>query len=147
MTETQGRKESASLTPEQLRERVEHTREELGRTVEELAAKADVKTRAKEKAGEARAKVRGKAGDAKAKVRGAVGHSRARAQDGSAHAAERGPVPALAVSAAAAVLIWLQVRRHGRGHKAGARTVAVRSGRPRGLVGSRRCGSRTRRFR
>ncbi|WP_052867265.1 DUF3618 domain-containing protein [Streptomyces niger] len=144
--EPRSRNKSESLTTEQLRERVEHTREELGRTVEELAAKADVKTRAKEKAGEAKAKVQGKAGDARAKVQQAVGHSRARAQDGSAHVAQRGPVPALAVSAAAAVLIWLQVRRHGRDRK-GVRTVAIRSGRPRGLAGHRRCGSRTRRFR
>ncbi|WP_438272125.1 DUF3618 domain-containing protein [Streptomyces antibioticus] len=37
-------------TPEELRGRVEATREELGRTVEALAAKTDVKARAREKA-------------------------------------------------------------------------------------------------
>lgn len=36
-------------TPEELRERVEGTREELGQTIEELAAKVDVKARAREK--------------------------------------------------------------------------------------------------
>ncbi|MFJ4487349.1 DUF3618 domain-containing protein [Streptomyces longwoodensis] len=39
--------------PEELRERVERTRAELGRTVQALAAKADVKARAREKAAEA----------------------------------------------------------------------------------------------
>ncbi|GAA2941911.1 DUF3618 domain-containing protein [Streptomyces enissocaesilis] len=37
-------------TPEELREQVEGTREKLGQTVEALAAKADVKTQAQQKA-------------------------------------------------------------------------------------------------
>jgi hypothetical protein len=37
-------------TPEELRQQVEATREELGRTVEALAARTDVKTRARHKA-------------------------------------------------------------------------------------------------
>ncbi|MFC6065382.1 DUF3618 domain-containing protein [Streptomyces ochraceiscleroticus] len=113
-SKSQSRHASESPTPEQLRERVEHTREELGRTVEELAAKADVKARAKEKAGDAKAKAQEAAGDAKAKVQDAVGHSRARLQDSTAHAAQRGPVPVLVVGAAA-VLVWLQVRRRQQG--------------------------------
>ncbi|MER5312603.1 DUF3618 domain-containing protein [Streptomyces sp. NPDC002773] len=40
----------AAPTPEELREQVEHARDELGQTVEALAAKADVKAQAKEKA-------------------------------------------------------------------------------------------------
>src|SRR4051812_14030356 len=39
-------------TPEQLRAEIEGTREDLGDTVEALAAKTDVKTRAREKADE-----------------------------------------------------------------------------------------------
>ncbi|MEU3405449.1 DUF3618 domain-containing protein [Streptomyces sp. NPDC006670] len=39
-------------TPEDLREQVERTRDELGRTVEALAAKADVPARTKAKAAE-----------------------------------------------------------------------------------------------
>ena len=39
-------------TPEQLRAEIEATREDLGDTVEALAAKTDVKTRAREKADE-----------------------------------------------------------------------------------------------
>ncbi|MDX2389114.1 MULTISPECIES: DUF3618 domain-containing protein [unclassified Streptomyces] len=36
-------------TPEELREQITHTRDELGRTVEALAAKADVRAQAKQK--------------------------------------------------------------------------------------------------
>ena len=42
-------------TPEQLREQAEHTRQELGRTMPVLAAKADVKAHAKEQAAEIKA--------------------------------------------------------------------------------------------
>lgn len=111
---SQNKHASESPTPEQLRERVEHTREELGRTVEELAAKADVKALAKEKAGDAKAKAQEAAEDARTKVQDVVGHSRARIQDGTARAAQRGPVPVLVVGAAA-VLVWLQVRRRQQG--------------------------------
>ncbi|OEJ23762.1 hypothetical protein AR457_03880 [Streptomyces agglomeratus] len=45
----------SSLTPDELRAQVEKTRQELGRTVEALAAKADVKAQAQQKA----AKVKG----------------------------------------------------------------------------------------
>lgn len=135
-SKSQDKHASESPTPEQLRERVEHTREELGRTVEELAAKADVKTRAKEKAGDVKAKAQDKADDAKTKVQDAVVHSRARIQDRTGTAAQRGPVPALVVGAAA-VLIWLQVRRHQRGGP------TVQSGRR--LGGAGRCSTRTRR--
>ncbi|MFF4426505.1 DUF3618 domain-containing protein [Streptomyces sp. NPDC001549] len=36
-------------TPDELREQVEHTRDELGQTIEALAYKADIKAQAKEK--------------------------------------------------------------------------------------------------
>ena len=44
--------EPASSDPEELREQIEHTRDELSETVQALAGKADVKTRAKGKASE-----------------------------------------------------------------------------------------------
>jgi hypothetical protein len=44
--------EPTASSPEELREQVEHTREELGQTVETPAAKTDVKARAQEKAAE-----------------------------------------------------------------------------------------------
>ncbi|MFC8173255.1 MULTISPECIES: DUF3618 domain-containing protein [unclassified Streptomyces] len=51
---TQGDKTANDLG--ELREQAEHTRDELGRTVEALAAKADVKAQAGEKVAEAREK-------------------------------------------------------------------------------------------
>ncbi|MFE0106655.1 DUF3618 domain-containing protein [Streptomyces sp. NPDC059009] len=44
--------DKSAATPEQLRDQVEQTRHELGRTVGDLAAKADVKARAQHKAAE-----------------------------------------------------------------------------------------------
>ncbi|MER7659953.1 DUF3618 domain-containing protein, partial [Streptomyces sp. NPDC096193] len=46
-----------SPTPDELRRQVEGTREELGRTVEKLAGKADVKGQAQEKAAKAKTQV------------------------------------------------------------------------------------------
>ncbi|MFD6986883.1 DUF3618 domain-containing protein, partial [Streptomyces sp. NPDC059956] len=40
---------SETFTPAELSEKVERTRDELGQTVEALAAKADIKARTKEK--------------------------------------------------------------------------------------------------
>ncbi|HZG06956.1 MAG TPA: DUF3618 domain-containing protein [Streptomyces sp.] len=48
-------------TPTELRARIEHTRRELGDTLEELAAKADLKSRAQQKASEAMRTGRSKA--------------------------------------------------------------------------------------
>ncbi|MGC5341610.1 DUF3618 domain-containing protein [Streptomyces sp. AM 4-1-1] len=46
-------------SPEELRERVEGTRDELGRTVEALTAKADVKARARDMGAELKDRVQG----------------------------------------------------------------------------------------
>ncbi|MFJ6367807.1 DUF3618 domain-containing protein [Streptomyces virginiae] len=45
-------------SPEELRARIEHTRDQLGRTVEALAAKADVKAQATEKAAHVTGQIR-----------------------------------------------------------------------------------------
>ncbi|MER7760949.1 DUF3618 domain-containing protein [Streptomyces sp. NPDC097619] len=50
-------------TPEELREQVERTRADLGRTVEALAAKADVKARARDKAVEVKEQAAAAAGE------------------------------------------------------------------------------------
>ena len=55
-------------SPEELRAQVEHTRHELGTTVEALAAKADVKTRAQEKAAEVKVQAADRAGALKEQV-------------------------------------------------------------------------------
>jgi hypothetical protein len=49
------------MTASEIQQEIDRTRERLGETVEELAAKADVKARAKEKAVEMKAKAQGKA--------------------------------------------------------------------------------------
>ncbi|WP_093797391.1 DUF3618 domain-containing protein [Streptomyces sp. Wb2n-11] len=50
--------------PDELRAQVEQTREELGRTIEALAAKADVKAQAQQKAAKVKGLVQGKAAHA-----------------------------------------------------------------------------------
>ena len=60
--------EASTPTPHELRTMVEGTREELGRTVEALAAKADVRTRAKVKVADVKARVRDKVGNVKAQA-------------------------------------------------------------------------------
>jgi len=48
------------VTADELRQEIEQTRQNLGETVDELAAKADVKARARAKAAEAKARARDK---------------------------------------------------------------------------------------
>jgi cobalamin biosynthesis Mg chelatase CobN len=55
-----------------LRAEIKQTRAELGETVQALAAKADVKARAKESVEQTKAKVRAQAAEATEKVTGAV---------------------------------------------------------------------------
>ncbi|MER5888865.1 DUF3618 domain-containing protein [Streptomyces sp. NPDC001941] len=61
-------KAAAAPEPQELREEVERTRHELGRTVEALAAKADVKGRAQEKAVRVKEQATGKAAELKDQV-------------------------------------------------------------------------------
>ncbi|MFE5144392.1 DUF3618 domain-containing protein [Streptomyces fagopyri] len=55
-------------TPAELREQIEHTRHELGDTVQALADKTDVKARAQQKAGELKDQAAVKAGELKAQA-------------------------------------------------------------------------------
>jgi Protein of unknown function (DUF3618) len=72
---------------QQLEAQIERTREQLGATVDQLAAKVDVKSRARAKAAEltGRAKAAGQAGQAKAI--GLTGRAKAAGQAGQAKAA------------------------------------------------------------
>src|SRR5437016_2127277 len=56
-------------TPEEIQREIEQTRERLGETVEELAAKADVKTRAQAKVADVKARARIRAAEASERVR------------------------------------------------------------------------------
>jgi chromosome segregation ATPase len=58
------------MTASEIQQEIDRTRERLGETVEELAAKADVKARAKEKAVEMKAKAQGKATEVSGLVKG-----------------------------------------------------------------------------
>lgn len=71
---------------EELREQVEQTREELGDTVAQLAAKADVKQRAQDKAAETKAQVQSKAAETKAQVQDKAAEAKAQVQDKAAEA-------------------------------------------------------------
>jgi succinyl-CoA synthetase beta subunit len=53
----------------EIQREIEQTREHLGQTVEQLAAKADVKTRARAKAGEIRARAQDKTAELSKQVR------------------------------------------------------------------------------
>ncbi|MFG2617309.1 DUF3618 domain-containing protein [Streptomyces sp. NPDC048507] len=75
-------------TPEELREQVERTRDELGATVEALAGKADVKARAKEKT----AAVKEQAAQKSALVAGQI---RTKAQQAARLVKDRTPDPVL----------------------------------------------------
>ncbi len=56
------------MTAPEIQQEIEQTRERLGATVEELAAKADVKARAQAKAAEVKTKAQAKAVDVKVKA-------------------------------------------------------------------------------
>ena len=68
--------------PDELRQQIEQTRSRLGDTVEELAAKADVKGRAKARA----ADLRDKAGAMTVQLRSSAVHAGHRAQEKASHA-------------------------------------------------------------
>ncbi|MFI6780438.1 DUF3618 domain-containing protein [Micromonospora sp. NPDC050276] len=100
---------------EALREEIRRTRVELGETMEALAAKADVKARLKESAGQAKERMREQAAQTVARVRGqaarGAGMARAQAYD-KGEMMRRDPVPwaAIAVGAVATVVVLMIVR-------------------------------------
>jgi uncharacterized protein DUF3618 len=57
------------MTAEELHQEIEQTRQRLGETVDELAAKTDVKARARAKAAEAKVLTRAKAAELSGRVR------------------------------------------------------------------------------
>ncbi|MEU6093080.1 DUF3618 domain-containing protein [Streptomyces sp. NPDC047085] len=73
--------EPTAAGPAELREQVEHTREELGQTVQALAAKTDVKARAQEKAAEAKEQAAAKAGELKEQATVKAGELKAKAAE------------------------------------------------------------------
>lgn len=57
------------MSADELRQEIEQTRQRLGETVDELAAKADLKARARTKATEAKARARSRVAEASRQVR------------------------------------------------------------------------------
>ncbi|WP_405786728.1 DUF3618 domain-containing protein [Streptomyces sp. NBC_00029] len=108
---------SGEPSAEELRERIEHTRDELGRTVEALAAKADVKAQAREKTAAMKEQATEKAALVTGRIRGGVDHA--------VHlAAEKTPDPvvdkarrAALLTVGAALIVFLLVRGNRRRHQ------------------------------
>jgi ElaB/YqjD/DUF883 family membrane-anchored ribosome-binding protein len=103
---------------EQLRRDVEHTRADLGETVEALSHKADLKGQLKQRIDERKAALRGrqeglkaKATQARERVSGATPEDAKRTASRVAHTAEERPFPAIGVAfGAGLVLGWLIAR-------------------------------------
>jgi succinyl-CoA synthetase beta subunit len=94
------------MTVPEIQQEIEQTRERLGETVEELAAKADVKARARQKAAEVKAKTQVKAADAKAKTQAKAAELTQRVQQ-SQVVQRRWPLAVAAgVLVAGSVVIW-----------------------------------------
>lgn len=114
-------------SPEQLRSEIAEAREDLGETVEQLAAKADVKTRAHEAVEDAKGRAHDKVEEGKDQVRHAADRVQASAQQkreegistddvrGAAQAgveqAKANPALAIAAGVGAALLVILILRR------------------------------------
>ena len=88
--------------PDRLREEIEATRGELGDTVEALAAKTDVKQRAKGKVEQTKASVVDKKDELVGKAQDASPDSVRAAASEVTHAAQRNPLPLAAAAAFAA---------------------------------------------
>jgi CHASE3 domain sensor protein len=69
------------MTAPELQQEIERTRQQLGQTVQELAAKADLKARAKDKAAELRERARERALGARGKARERALGARGKARD------------------------------------------------------------------
>jgi gas vesicle protein len=114
-------------SPEQLRSEIAEAREDLGETVEQLAAKADVKTRAHEAVEDAKGRAHDKVEEGRDQVRHAADRVQATAQQkreegisaddvrGAAQAgvekAKADPALAIAAGVSVALLVILILRR------------------------------------
>jgi ElaB/YqjD/DUF883 family membrane-anchored ribosome-binding protein len=85
--------------PEQIREEIEETRRELGDTVEALAAKADVKSRMREKISATKDSAAQKKDDLLGKAKGASPDTVTSGATQATQKAKENPVPVAAVGA------------------------------------------------
>jgi hypothetical protein len=77
------------MTVPEIQQEIEQTRERLGETVEELAAKVDVRASARQKVAEVKAKTQVKAADAKAKTQVKAADVKAKTQVKAAELTQR----------------------------------------------------------
>lgn len=90
--------------PQELREEIARLRADLGATIEALAAKTDVKARAKGAVGHAAESAKGRVRAAGDRVRSNAVALRASVTDLDAPAVVRKPLPLAAIAAAAALI-------------------------------------------
>ena len=96
---TAGAPVTEAKDPEQLREEIEETRRELGDTVEALAAKADVKSRAREKVESTKESVAQKKDELLGKAREASPDSVSAGAAQVTQKAKENPMPVAAIGA------------------------------------------------
>ncbi|MBV9334960.1 MAG: DUF3618 domain-containing protein [Solirubrobacterales bacterium] len=90
---------TGSGDPEEIRREIEATREELGDTVAALAAKADVKSQAKQKFQDTKAAVVGKKDELAGKAKQASPQTASTAATSASQKARENPVPVTAAGA------------------------------------------------
>ncbi|WP_433828511.1 DUF3618 domain-containing protein [Actinoplanes sp. CA-015351] len=91
--------------PAQLRAEIQQTRADLGGTVEALAAKTDVKTRAKQALSDTAGQARQRVSVATAKTAQAAVTTKERLTEASRHPTVRRALPPTAITAAAAAVL------------------------------------------
>ena len=94
-----GTEVTGSSDPEEIRREIETTREELGDTVAALAAKADVKSQARQKIQDTKAAVTGKRAQLMGKAKQASPQTASTAATSVSQKARANPVPATAAGA------------------------------------------------
>ncbi len=127
MADDRKRTADAAKTPDEIRADIEATREQLGDTVEALAAKTDVKARAHDRVEEIKTDARAKAEEVKAKVKDATAGGASGSSDpgapstgeqvaaGANQAVETARANPLPVAVGAALLLGFLIgRRRGR---------------------------------
>lgn len=116
-----GRPAEGSTDTDQLRAEIDQTRNDLGETVEALAAKADVKARAQEKATELKDRAAQKGQDMRGGVADMTGRTREAVTSEEAAPARRSGA-GIAALAAAGLAVWMWRRRARRTATPAART-------------------------
>jgi uncharacterized protein YdbL (DUF1318 family) len=98
-------------TPEQIEADIEHTREQVGDTVEQLAAKTDVKAQAQERVDEIKGNVRQKAEELKSKASSSTPDGAQKGGQQVVETVRSNPAP---FAFAGAVLLGYLIGRRGR---------------------------------